>query len=266
MSFFGLNFIYGGITGSEFGLMISNIGSEGVTEIEGANVEPITQSIYRNPINYLLGVKQSPALSIPITFTVRDELNATQSSLISGYLFGRKTYLPLQIVQPDMEYIYYNCILVNPVVIKVGNTIRGYKATILCDSPFAWENNTIQTFRYNDFFVRESIIVNSTSDADMPIYPKLIIKTNQFEENIKITNTRDSEFLFGISKVPPLETIVVDNRLQTATSPVSYKNYLANMEGFGYNWLKLYPGINILTLEGCIDYITIISKFAKKVS
>lgn len=266
MSFFGLNFIYGGITGSEFGLSISNLGDEGVTEIEGANVEPITQAIYRDPVNYLLGIKQSPALSIPITFTVNGELTAIQSSLISGHLFGRKSYLPLQIVQPDMEYIYYNCILINPSVIKVGNTIRGYKATILCDSPFAWENSSIYTYVYNDFFVRENILINCTSDADIPIYPKLIIKTNVFEENIKITNNREPDSPFGIATIPPSETIVVNNRLQTVTSPISHKNYLGKMERYGYNWLKLYPGINILSLEGCIDYITIIAKYAKKIS
>ena len=116
MAFYASNFIYDGKPGSEYGLRISSLSEQG--ESAGASVELITQDIYRRPNVYLLGVKQTPTLSIPISVTVKKELTANQSSEISKWLFGHQTYKKLQIIQPDMEYVYYNCIFQNPSVIK----------------------------------------------------------------------------------------------------------------------------------------------------
>ena len=84
MAFYGVNFIYDGIPASEYGLRISSLSEQG--ESVGASVELITQDIYRRPTVYLLGVKQTPVLSIPISVTVKDELTASQSSVISHCL------------------------------------------------------------------------------------------------------------------------------------------------------------------------------------
>ena len=75
MSFYAANFIYDGIISSEYGLQISNFSGSNETH-SGANVELITQNLYRRPKAFLLGVRQAPVLTIPITILTSQQLSA----------------------------------------------------------------------------------------------------------------------------------------------------------------------------------------------
>lgn len=264
MGFYATNFVYDGVSSSTYGLRISSLGGD--TEHPGADVELITQSVYRRPANYLLGVRQSPPLTIPVTITVETELSATESSRISRWLFGREDYKKLQIIQPDMQYIYYNCVFTNPTLIRYGGIIRGYNANIVCDSPFAWEFPSRISYTYDTYMVNQNITINNTSDVVDYIYPIIEFQSNAFGGYLEIINKSDNRRLFSITGLNPLKYYRVDNNIQTATELTSGENYVPNMKGNNYKWFRYINGINNLNITGTINYISFINHFPKKVS
>ena len=263
MAFYGYNFIYDGIPASEYGLRISSLSDQG--ESVGAGVELINQDIYRRHKVYLLGVKQTPVLSIPFSITVKDELSASQSSAISRWLFGRDSYKKLQILQPDMEDIYFNCIFQNNSLIKVGNITRGYTATAVCDSPFAWQYPKKEIFTFDNYSVYENILINNTSDVSDYYYPKMEVRANIFGGSLEITNISDNNRVFGISGLEPNEGLVIDNNLQSITNTAD-ENRIDSLVSYSYKWFRLVPGANYLTIRGNISYLAFINTFPKKIS
>lgn len=264
MSFYGSDFIYDGISSSDFGLKISNFGEDSSTT-PGASVELFTESIYRRQKSYLFGVQQTPVLTIPITITVSYELSAVDASIVSRWLFGKLNYKKLQIIQPDMQYVYFNCIFTNPEVIRVGNIIRGFNTQIVCDSPFAWEYPKPVTYLYSleNYTVSDTITYNNYSDNADYTYPAIEIVTNRFGGDFTITNLTDSNRAFTFSGLNANETLMVDNELQIIQSSETNENRIQN---FNYNWFRLLPNINKITLSGNIYYLRIINHFARKIA
>lgn len=263
MTFYGYNFIYDGIPASEYGLRISSLSEQG--ESVGASVELISQDIYRRPNAYLLGVKQTPVLSIPFSITVENELTASQASVISRWLFGRESYKKLQILQPDMENVYFNCIFQNPSLIKIGNITRGFTATAVCDSPFAWEYPKKEIFTYDNYSVYENVLINNTSDSSDYYYPKMEVRANIFGGSLEITNISDNNRVFGISSLEPNEGLLIDNSFQTITNTAD-ENRIDSLVYYNYKWFRFIPGANYLTIRGNISYLAFINTFPKKIS
>lgn len=267
MAFYAANFAYDGIIGSEYGLRISS--SDGEDTSDGATVTIQTQEMYRRPKQILVGVQQTPVLEIPITINTRYELSATEDSVISNWLFGSLNYKKLQILQPDMQYMYFNCILKDKQTIRVGNIIRGYTATITCDSPFAWEYPRTVTKSYpGSYIAYDDFIINNTSDNADYTYPTLTITANVFGGDITITNLSDvsgsSTRTFKITGMPANEVITVDNDLQIISASPSGTNFLPYLDG--YKWLRYVKGENHLLVEGSVASLEFEHSFARKVS
>lgn len=269
MAFYAANFAYNGIISSEYGLKITSADS-GEDSYAGATVELTTQELYRRPKVLLLGVQQKPVLSIPITINAKTELSATEDSVISNWLFGSLNYKKLQILQPDMQYVYFNCIFTDKQTIRVGNIIRGYTATIVCDSPFAWEYPRTITKNYgaNSYSAYDSFIINNTSDNADYTYPKLTITGNAFGGTLTITNSSDVSGsvtrVFTLTNIPAGEVITVDNDLQIISASPSGTNMLPYFTG--YNWLRYVKGENNFTVEGNVASLVFENTFARKIS
>lgn len=271
MAFYAANFAYDGIISSEYGLRITSMDSEDISD--GANVELLTQKIYRKPTVFLLGVEQTPVLEIPVKINVPDQLSATEDSIISNWLFGNLNYKKLQILQYDMQYVYYNCIFTNKQSIRYGNVIRGYNATISCDSPFAWEYPQTVSYDYGTgtSSVFDRVIINNTSDNGDYTYPTMTFKMNVFGGNLSIVNNSDiltsgsvtstREFLF--EDLDPEEEITIDNDHQIITSSTG-GNRLPNFTG--YNWMRYVKGNNIFDIEGNIESVSFTHQLARKMS
>lgn len=266
MSFYATYFIYDNINSYDFGLKITSMDSSGVDRVPGANSQILSTKIYRNPKPYLFGVEETPVLSIPIEITVPTELDSTQSSFISRWLFGRRTYKKLQILQPDMMYYHFNSIIINPQVIKVGNTIRGYTAEIVCDSPFAWGNTEVLDFTFgpNNFMIDETITINSLSDSSDYYYPDIEFKMNQFSGSLQVINLSDDiNRQFYISDLYSNEVIRINGNSKLVTSN-KREDPINNISG-GFKWIRYVPGKNTIKIIGNINYIRFIQNFPKKI-
>lgn len=266
MAFYASNFIYDGIMSSEYGLRITSTSDTDSTA--GANVNLFTQELYRRPKILLLGVQQSPVLEIPFTINVENELSASEESVVSNWLFGGMNYKKLQVVQPDMQYVYYNCILKDKQTDRVGNIVRGYTGVISCDSPFAWEYPRTVTHTYDPmgYIADETIeIINTSGNADYT-YPTITITMNVFGGDISIINTSESATReFALTGLLPNEVLTVNSDLQTITSTLS-TNRLVDMENCDYTWVRYIKGINNMKVEGNISSISFTHQFAKKIS
>lgn len=266
MAFYAANFIYDSVISSEYGLHITS--GDGDSNWSAASVELHTQSIYRRPRNYLLGVQQTPVLSIPVQINVPVELSAEESAAVSSWLFGQMNYKKLQIIQSDMQYVYFNCIFTSPQLIRVGNIIRGFSSTIVCDSPFAWEFPKTTTYSYNanGYMAYEDITMVNSSDNPDYTYPTISFTMNNIGGGLTITNNSDTsgsssrEFIFtGLSAG---EVITVNNDYQLITSSTG-TNRLSN---FNYKWLRYVPKANELHVEGNISSLSFTNQFARKFS
>jgi hypothetical protein len=263
MSFPAVNFIYDGIISSEYGIRISSDSSG--TNNPGADIQLYTQALYRRPVPYLLGIQQTPVLTFPVHISVPQYISTTESSVISSWLFGQMNYKKLQIIFPDMQYVYYNCLFTTPQVERIGNVIRGYSTNVICDSPFAWEYPKTISYTYTNggYSVVDNInIYNSSDNADYT-YPSLTFTMNIFGGDLSITNASDNNREFLFTGLDANEIITVNNDIQEITSSVTGINRLSD---FNYQWMRYIPKMNNLVVSGNIASLSFTHQFAKKIS
>jgi len=169
-----------------------------------------------------------------------------------------------------MQYIYFNCIFKDKETVRVGNIIRGYKAVISCDSPFAWEypRQVIKTYGDIEPSVFSSFTINNTSDNADYTYPTITVTANNVGGYISLTNNDDTENGVArrlyITNLPPNEIVTIDNDLQTITASPSGINLLPYFSG--YKWVRYVKGKNNFYLTGNVKEITFEHEFARKVS
>lgn len=268
MAFYADDFIFDGIPSEEYGLIITSQDGESSTNASG-HVELITEEIYRRHTPYFYGVRTSNVLKIPVSIrTTETEITAEDAAFIQRWLFGQLNYKELRIVQPDMDGMYYKCFFVDPAIIRVGNIIRGFEADILCDSPFAYQEEETVTIQTPS---TSTLTLVNKSDDNYYTYPIVTIEVESDPQDTynyaKITNTSDNNRVFQLgsttSQLNSSEYVVINNDLQ---SIVSYTNstmgtltsenrisYLQN----GY-FFRLVPGINNLVFDcQSIDSLTI---------
>jgi len=268
MAFFGYEFIYNGISSSNYGLVVSNIGESGMLEsAQGSEIGLITKKILRNPVEYLLGVEQNPVLEFDIEFTAEQPLSAWDRNAIATWLFGRQKFEKLQIVQGDLEDVYFNCLFTNASVKYAGNLARGWKAHVRCDSPFAWNLNPgsiSETLNGSVESALTKVIINYSAN-NYYTYP-LVIFTTGNGNTVVIRNNTDNDLSgqirqFQFTTLLNNETVTVDNGKQIMSS--NKTSYLA--PHFNYHWLRLVPGYNELQIYGYISQYSITYPVAKKV-
>lgn len=268
MAFFGYEFIYNGIPSSNYGLVISNMGSSGKIESpQGSTVNLITKKILRNPIEFLYGVEQGPILEFDIEFYSENPISAIDRNIIGAWLFGRQKFEKLQILQGDLEGVVFNCLIIEAKVAYVGNLAVGWTARVRCDSPFAWGKSiTINQDIDTGFekYIETRKIFNPSSD-NYYTYPLLAFTVFMAGDFILTNDTEDSAKSeirqFKFTGLKAQETITVDNKHQIITSSLG----ILRIGKFNYNWFRLLPGINNITFNGYLTNYNITFPVAKKV-
>lgn len=265
MSFYALSYQFNGIPSETYNLKISGLDPSGTSESAGSsNMDILTQKIFRRPAPYLLGMTPSEVLSFEIEVTSPEEIDSETYQLIQKWMFSARTYQRLLIFQPDMTNVYLNCIFNNPQTIRVGNLIVGFKATVVCDSPFAFEFPKTINYTYTSPTVDSNVIFyNASNDAGNYLYPSLVITMNEFGGGVSITNSDDASRVFSFVTLLPDETITTNNDLQTITSSTG----LRRLSLFNKNFFRLVPGLNHLRIQGQVTSIAMTTQFVvKKIS
>lgn len=259
MAFYAKTFVFDGIPSEYYGLILSSSdGGEG-TSNGSSNIEIIQQEVYKRPVPYFYGVKQTPVLQFEIQIrTVKGEITAEEASVIQNWLFGQQTYKKLRVVQIDMEDYYFNCFLTNPQIVRVGNIIRGFNATVSCNSPYAWGqeislNLTETLFNY---------YVENRSQDSYYTFPQMVVQLSTLSTSFFIRNKSDKKSeiddgrLFGMNDFIGGDKITINNDLQiidTVLTPSPLNKFAPSSEYF----FRLVPGLNILYITGGIEYISL---------
>lgn len=276
MAFYGIEFIYDGIPSSTFGLFISKMDGQGVLDNTiGSSVKPITKKLFRNPVEFLYGTEQSPVLEFDLEFFCAQPLSADDRNIVATWLFGQQKRKKLQILQGDLSDTYFNCIMDTADVSYVGNISRGFKAHVVCDSPWGWGNQ--ESFEYNTDGNLQIILMQNifnVSADNYYTYPTIEFTMGSAGTTFTVNNLTD-EALIGESRpftfsnltaagfggTPPGETVTVDNRRQIITSSKG----LRRLGNFNLKWMRLLQGENELQITGSFTHFNITYDVAKKV-
>ena len=149
--FWGNSFSFDGIPSETYNLFIGSFSASSTSSSQGSsNIELYSQSIYKRSTVYLYGARQTPVLELDLEFTAPNEIVAPEAEIIQKWLFGHNRYKKLNIMQDDMQDVYFNCILRNPQIVRAGSIITGFKCTATCDSPFAWTYDKTLTKTYSE--------------------------------------------------------------------------------------------------------------------
>lgn len=262
MSFYANSLIFDGIPSEIYGLYIGSSGDGGESSNStSGNVTPSVEKIYRRPKNYLYGVNQEPVLTFEITLFSYDEITAPRYEEISKWLFGQMNYKKLQICQPDMTNIYFNCFLIDPQIIRTGNVITGVSFKVECDAPWGWGFPESIGYNYSGYMYNDTIEFNNESGNNDYLYPTLDFVVNSFGGSISITNTSDSNRIFLMTGLSANEAISFDCDHQIITSDTS--DY--RLGTFNKNWVRLVPGLNTLIISANVASIIINYQLAYKI-
>lgn len=262
MAFWGYTFIFDSIPSEMYNLFISSPDG-GMVETNGSgDVQLLTQTVFRNPKPYLLGVQQAPVLSFDVMFTSPDELMVDDIRAIQSWLFGQQIYKKLQIVQYDMQDIYFNCFLTAPQIIRTGNLIKGISGTVVCDSPFAWLFPKKFSLTSFSGISDDTVVINNVSDNNYYEYPFIYVKMDGFGGSCTITNITDSSRVFELTGLSAGEEITIDNERNIIVSSTG----LLRLGNFNKKWFRLLKGANTVNFHGNYETVEITYSPARKVA
>lgn len=149
----------------------------------------------------------------------------------------------LQVDQPDLYDVWYNCIITNPTKDNIAKKTGGLTFTVECDWGGAWTHLYKKNYSTVNNYLQFNLKYNSDFDNDvLTPYLKIFIKTNC---NIKINNLTTNK-AFSISNCKKDETITFDNAMQvfSTTEPRLL------LDNWNKKFLELVEGFNTIELIG----------------
>ena len=172
---------------------------------------------------------------------------------------GSRGYKKLQPVQSDMQSYYYNCIITKITNNYIGNALYGFNIHAECDAPYAWEEAKTLTKNYamganNDAFT----FYNNSADNDFT-WPIFTFTLNGTGTGLTITNGTENNRQTIFTGLSYYEVITVDSDNEIITSSTA----LNRVPNFNFNYLRLIPGMNVLTLNGGISQFTMTTQAAR---
>lgn len=263
MSFFGRTFCFDDKMSEIYDLRILDFNPSNPTNSPtGGEVSIKEEWIYRLPKPYFYGRYYQSVLEFDFTVGSFNYIDGQTRHAIESWLIGRSTYLPLRIVQDDIEDVVYNCIITKSTQNYVGNLNYGLNLHAVCSSPWAEKIQPTLTKTYAGGLSTETFSYLNSSAYNGYNRPTITFTMDATATYFSIINASDNNREFRFDALSPLETITVDNERGIITSSIVGQLRIAN---FNKNFLRLIQGINNLTLSGYITNFTLDTTFFKGV-
>lgn len=148
MAFQGNKFIFDGIPGEQYGLMLANINNANQDAGKiGGTWKVHEDRIARRSVGLDYGVTANDPLSFPITTVAMEDnrhFDRNDIAAVAGWLTGHQSFKKLVILQDDMEDVYYKCRITQLEAVEVGMRVVGFTATVTCDGPYAYRSTAPQ--------------------------------------------------------------------------------------------------------------------------
>lgn len=255
----GTCFIYDGINSKDMNVRIGNLDGSAIAEsnILGTYESYIDKTNQSNIFNSLGGTYTEPPRNEFKIIVSNSNLTTEKISEIHHWLFNRESFLPLEILQNDMQgYVYY-CKLLNPVRTYIGGYGVEWKCTLECNSPYAWKKDG------KSYIITNSnlIVITNISMEGKYIYPNIEIKSSINGGKIKINNNTLNEH-FEISNLYQNEIINI-NKFHSIKS--SLGTNVMRLKDTNLKFPRLIRGNNEIMATGNFQYVKISFDEAVKV-
>lgn len=249
--FWGCKFVFDDVPCEDYDLMLYDVGgiSDKDTEFAGVGeIQKDTIGTRWKPVFY--GLTYDDQQEIELTFGVNTRrldshkyLDKQELDEIAAWLIGHDKYRCLEIIQDDMRYLRFKCIVTEMKVIPYGSVEWAIRATFTCDGPYGYMYPQSYVFNVSD---SATIEIYNESSYNGYYYP--IVKIENASGSVSIVNnTDDTTRAFSFTDLPNDATeIVVDNDNRVITSDSSSNLY----ECFNFNFLRLRRGYNQLAVTG----------------
>lgn len=261
--FYGRSFIYDNVPSELYGLYIMDVDTNAINASMGSSSMDIReQKIYRKATPYFYGSTPSPKLEFEFSAFSEQEMDAVQFEAVQKWLFSSRSYKRLAIDQPDIQDIYFNSILNDPKIQRVGNLISGFSCTVVCNSPFAFKYPSTTTYSYSASVIDTTeTYYNMSDDTGDYLYPtSLIITMNNENGDVTITNLDDSSRVVSFTNLLANEVLTISPLYQTISSSTGLKRLSNSNKKF----LRLVPNVNRLRIQGNVSSIQMVNQWVAK--
>lgn len=253
MSMSGFPFKFDGIMSNQYGLIIANIKTDfSETKLDGKITYATTNILSTNKF-----YSNGRTITDPLTFDIEivsKESNVGFSELqlrsITKWLFTRIGYHKLEIMSKDYAGLYFNCLLTDPEPKNAGVGGFGYKFTVICDAPWAWENP--KTYTYNFTTLPSTInFINNSDYEDYLVPKKVVVTANSTGGAISIVNQENDNSSIQFTSLSANESITIDEfgQVTSSTGNLMYSKWNGTRFKFVNKDNHLYVTGNVSKIE-----------------
>lgn len=248
MSFTGTDFVFDGVSGKQYGLMLCNFDSEKQEAgVVGSKLSISEDRLTRRPTPLHYGIENNTPKEFPAIFVVRDSnkrLDRFDIANIAGWLSGHSDYKELTVDQEDMTGVFYKCIITELRQLEVGGDTVGFSATITCDCPYAYRRMADTKLTFDGAY---SGVYRNHSNVNDYYFPMMEITASG---DITIENKTDGT-VFQLTGLPAGDrTITIDTQNQVMTSTDELDLYQYWNTGIDKCFPRFLRGDNQLAVTG----------------
>ena len=203
----------------------------------------------------------------PVSFQTEivseDPLPKEVQRAVEKWLFFKRGYAPLffdvdddckgetwDMIEGRVKRYYLNCRFINPSKMEYEGGVVGYRVTVECDSPCAWQEPMVKEFSFSHGpSGSTNITIDVDTDMNEYIYPVVNVTVGATGGDISIINTTDStERVTSFKGIPPIAQFKMDGDTNYLTT--HYDKFQNR------NFIRLLDGQNILRVAGDITKLS----------
>jgi len=252
MAFHGCEFVFDGVSCSEYGLMVYDFGSTKQSDVSFPSARaPEVDRVAGRYDSLFYGLEQSDALEFTLVFganmqsmDANEAMDRLEIEQIAAWLTGHESWKWLSIVQDDMEEFRYKCVISDLKLITYGQMPWAFSCSVTCDSPYAYTYPDEVSFSVNG---ERTVVFHNRSSHNGYYRPKCELTIND-SGNFYITNESDGGRTMAFEALPTGGAVVisVDNQNQIIKNDRDLNFY----KYFNMKFLRLVRGDNVLRLKG----------------
>lgn len=247
MAFTADSFIFDGVSSEEFGLYLYSFNRQSQNNgVFGGSASILESRLSARPSPLHYGVVRNDPAEFDLIFGTVDScpIDRFKAAAIAQWLVGHQDYRWLQICQNDLDHVSYKCIVDSLEQLPVNNDTVAFLAKVRCDSPYAY--SALQEIEISSA-LSSSKRYFSPSNIHDPHYPIMEITVGQNTTDVSIWTDRDTDHKFELSdlQISTQTVITVDNLNQVISG--GEENWYKH---FNFNFLRIWPGENIINVNG----------------
>ena len=257
MELYGCGFEYAGVQSDKYDLIFANVETERNRNIIGGGELITVFNGHNNMRHYVNTSFEDAAMQFEAEVVTEVPLSDADQRAIERWLFYRDGFkkfypdVPPEFINGEAKRVYLNCIFTNPSKLEYNGGVVGYRFTVMCDTPMAWQDPV--TFEYAlTNGTTDSTIITVPVDTDMPgyTYPVVeIVMSDDGDVNI-VNNTDNSSRMTSFLGLVSTATV----RMDGSTNFISgdYYELFTNR-----NFVRLLNGENKLAITGPVEKVSI---------